>query len=120
MAGKPIKHARRLRREATFPERLLWARLRSGQLEGLKFRRQHPVGPYITDFACIELKLIVELDGDTHGQPAQIRHDSVRTGFLHAEGWEVIRFWNVDVMDSLDGVLQQIEEAARFASSRNG
>jgi very-short-patch-repair endonuclease len=118
MAGKPIKHARRLRREAPFPERLLWARLRSGQLEGWKFRRQHPVGPYITDFACIELKLIVELDGDTHGEPGQIRRDAVRTAFLEGEGWQVIRFWNVDVMDSLDGVLRQIEETSRFLSSR--
>ncbi|MBA4228411.1 MAG: hypothetical protein C0456_17505 [Hyphomonas sp.] len=114
MTGLPIKRARRLRREATFPERLLWNKLRNGQLAGLKFRRQHPVGPYIADFACFDLKLLIELDGDTHGQDAQIKRDASRTAYLEREGWRVIRFWNVDVMDSLEGVLQQIEEAARF------
>lgn len=114
MTGLAIKRARRLRREATFPERLLWNKLRNGQLSGLKFRRQHPVGPYIADFACFDLKLLIELDGDTHGADAQARRDASRTAFLEQEGWRVIRFWNVDVMDSLYGVLQQIEEAARF------
>ena len=114
MAGTPIKRARRLRREATLPERLLWSKLRNGQLAGLKFRRQHPVGPYIADFACFDLKLLVELDGDTHGAEAQVRRDASRTAYLEREGWRVIRFWNVDVMDSLDEVLEQIEEAARF------
>ncbi len=118
MTGVPIKRARRLRRESTFPERLLWSKLRSGQLSGLKFRRQHPVGPYIADFACFELDLLIELDGDTHGTDAQIRLDASRTVFLEQEGWHVIRFWNADVMDSLDGVLQQIEETARFIQNR--
>lgn len=99
-------------------ERLLWSRLRAGQLSGLKFRRQHPVGPYIADFACFELKLLIELDGDTHGTEAQMRRDASRTAFLKQAGWQVLRFWNVDIVDSLDGVLQQIEEAARFIQEK--
>ncbi|MFN4185767.1 MAG: endonuclease domain-containing protein [Hyphomonas sp.] len=120
MTGLPIKRARRLRREGTLPERLLWSKLRGGQLAGLKFRRQHPVGPFIADFACFELKLLVELDGHTHGTDSQIRRDASRTAYLSREGWHVVRFWNVDVMDSLDGVLQQIEDAARFIQNQRG
>ncbi len=73
MADPSIQRGRKLRRDAPFPERLLWSRLKNGGLSGLKFRRQHPVGPYYADFACSELKLIVELDGDIHGEEAQAR-----------------------------------------------
>jgi very-short-patch-repair endonuclease len=114
MAKPVIQRARSLRRDAPFPERLLWSRLKNGGLGGLKFRRQHPVGPYFADFACADLKLIVELDGDTHGEDAQARHDAVRTRFLETDGWTVVRFWNAEVMESLEGTLDRIEDAARF------
>lgn len=112
------QRARSLRRDATFPERLLWSRLRGRQLAGLKFRRQHPLGPYFADFACEELKLIIELDGDTHGTPEQERYDARRTAFLEQAGWTVLRFWNAEVLESLEGTLDRIEEAARFLKSR--
>lgn len=112
-----IERARHLRRESTFPERLLWSRLRGRRFAGLKFRRQHPVGPYFADFACEALKLVVELDGDTHGMPGQQAHDARRTVFLEQEGWRVLRFWNSEVLESLEGTLDRIEEAVRFLRS---
>lgn len=113
-----IKRARHLRREAPFPERLVWSRLRGSQIAGVKFRRQHPVGPYFADFACEALKLIVELDGDTHGTPEQQVYDQRRSAFLEAQGWTVIRFWNSEVLKSLEGTLDRIEEAIRFLRHR--
>tara|TARA_R110002072_G_C7640640_1_gene507762 strand:- start:174 stop:581 length:408 start_codon:yes stop_codon:yes gene_type:complete len=101
--------ARALRRDSSFPKRLLWSKLRNRQLDGWKFRRQHPVGPYFADFACEEAKLIVELDGDTHGDPAQQAHDAGRTAFLQSHDWQVIRFWNSDLLDNIDGVLDTIQ-----------
>ena len=108
MGGKTTKRARGLRREAPFPERLLWSKLRNRQLDGWKFRRQHPVGPYFADFACSEAKLIVELDGDTHGEEAQQAHDANRTRLMEAEGWEVLRIWNAHLMENIDGALDRI------------
>jgi very-short-patch-repair endonuclease len=103
------ERARQLRRDGSFPERLLWSKLRNRQLDGWKFRRQHPVGPYFADFACEAAKLIVELDGDTHGDVAQRAHDSRRTVFLQSQDWQVIRFWNSDLLDNIDGVLDAIQ-----------
>jgi very-short-patch-repair endonuclease len=108
MGGKSTKRARSLRRNAPFPERLLWAKLRNRQLAGWKFRRQFPVGPYFADFACVEVKLIVELDGDTHGESAQQVRDAMRTRFLEFEGWAVMRIWNVHLVENLDGTLDAI------------
>ena len=101
--------ARGLRRESSFPERLLWSKLRNRQLGGWKFRRQHPVGPYFADFACEEAKLVIELDGDTHGDPDQQTHDARRTAFLQSQHWEVIRFWNSDLLENIEGVLDTIQ-----------
>jgi very-short-patch-repair endonuclease len=113
-----ITRARNLRRHAPFPERLVWSRLRGSALAGMKFRRQHPVGPWITDFACPELKLVIELDGDTLGTPEQQACDARRTAFLQSEGWTVLRFWNADVLESLEGTLDQIEDTIRFLRQR--
>jgi len=118
MADPSIQRGRKLRRDAPFPERLLWSRLKNSALRGLKFRRQHPVGPYYADFACAEIKLIVELDGDTHGEEVQARYDAARTRFLELEGWTVLRFWNAELLESFDGTLDRIEEAARFLAQR--
>jgi very-short-patch-repair endonuclease len=95
---------RQLRKHQTDAERKLWERLRRHQL-GFKFRRQHPVGGYIADFACVEHRLIVEADGGQHAdEPA----DLVRTQGLRALGWRVIRFWNNEILQNPDGVIEAI------------
>jgi len=94
-----------LRREMTDAEQHLWRRLRMHQL-GVKFRRQHPCGSYILDFACIELKIAIELDGGQHGE-MQIQ-DNLRAVWLEAQGWEVVRFWNNEVLRNIEGVLEKI------------
>lgn len=97
--------SRQLRSEMTDAEQNLWQRLRMRQL-GVKFRRQHPVGKYILDFACVNVKLAIELDGGQHGE-MQIQ-DNFRTVWLEAQGWEVVRFWNNEVLQNIEGVLEKI------------
>jgi very-short-patch-repair endonuclease len=97
---------RHLRRDATFPERLLWGRLRAGRLAGFKFRRQHAVGPYILDFYCHERLLALELDGDSHAGRAQ--YDSARTEYLMLVRIRVLRIANDDVLGDLDAVTELI------------
>jgi very-short-patch-repair endonuclease len=105
-----IGRAKRMRREATEPERLLWSRLRADQLLGTKFRRQVVIGPYIADFACrTPVMLVVELDGETHA--TQQGYDAERTRFMESRGYHVLRFANHDVMANMDGVLTAIAEA---------
>jgi very-short-patch-repair endonuclease len=89
----------------TEAERRLWIRLRDHQLNGWSFRRQHPIPPYFADFACVEGRLIVEVDG---GQHAESKLDMVRGRYLVERGWRMIRFWNNDVLANTEGVLQQI------------
>ena len=100
-----VSRARTMRRTITEAETLLWRRLRNQQVEGLKFRRQHPVGRYIADFACEELRLIIEADGSQHAENA---YDERRTEWLEENGWTVLRFWNNEVTGNMDGVLQAI------------
>ncbi|MCC5094687.1 MULTISPECIES: endonuclease domain-containing protein [Xanthomonas] len=97
-------HARALRKELTDAERALWRCLRSNQLHDFKFRRQHPIPPYIADFCCIDAALIIELDGSQH----QASSDQARTRWLQSKGWTVLRFWNNDVLLSLDAVVEAI------------
>ncbi|HXV00145.1 MAG TPA: DUF559 domain-containing protein [Caulobacteraceae bacterium] len=101
-----IRRARGLRVEATDVERKLWAVLRARQLGGFKFRRQLPIDRYIADFACVEARLIIELDGGQHLDNAD--RDERRTRVLEACGWRVIQFWNTDLIDDLDGVARDI------------
>lgn len=98
--------ARLLRRRMTDAERRLWSKLRLRQVDGLRFRRQAPVGPYIVDFICLETKLIVEVDGGQHA--ADKEKDDERTTWLEAEGYRVVRFWNNDVLSNTEGVVQMI------------
>jgi very-short-patch-repair endonuclease len=102
--------ARELRRNSTDAEARLWFRLRDRQLHGLKFRRQHRIGPFIADFYCDESRLVVELDGGQHFDAAQA--DARRTAYLESEGILVLRFWNNDVLSNTDGVLTRIGEVA--------
>jgi very-short-patch-repair endonuclease len=108
-------HARALRRNATEVEKRLWQHLRNRGLGGFKFRNQATVGPYVADFLCAEKGLIVELDGGQH----EAERDAARTRRLEQLGYCVIRFWNHEVNDALDGVLQRIlteceERPSRF------
>ena len=92
----------------TVAERKLWSVLRNRQLEGAKFRRQQPIGPFIADFVCQERRLIVEADG---GQHVENEADARRTTFLESKGYRVLRFWNNDILANLDGVAQLITSA---------
>ena len=94
-----------LRKELTPAEGKLWSRIRNDQLE-VNFRRQHAIGKYIPDFICIEKKLIIELDGSQHLE--QEEYDQERTQYLESQGYKVIRFWNNDVMNDVDGVIKEI------------
>ena len=106
-----IKHqAAELRKAATPAEARLWSRLRNDQL-GVNFRRQHAIGKYIADFCSPKVKLIIELDGSQHlGQEEQ---DADRTSYLESQGYKVIRFWNNQVMNDIEGVINIILEAIK-------
>lgn len=97
--------ARALRGQMTDAERRLWSRLRDRQLNGFRFRRQHPIGPYVVDFACLESKLIVEVDGGQHNGSLR---DVERDARLIAAGFRVLRVWNNDVAGNLAGVCDVI------------
>jgi primosomal protein N' (replication factor Y) len=99
----PNLQARAMRREPTEAERLLWARLRDRRLGGYKFRRQHPLGAFVADFACLERRVIVEADG---GQHVESEYDAYRSECLGKQGWQVIRFWNNEVRENPDGVAE--------------
>ena len=109
-----VATARRLRRNQTDAEMRLWLHLRDRRLIGLKFRRQVPVAGFVADFLCETAKLIIEIDGSQH---ADNEHDAMRTAELNAAGYEVLRFWNNEVLQNLDGVLQRIVEAAQLAKA---
>ena len=98
-----------LRRNETIAEKLLWEKLRNNQLEGLKFRRQHPVNIYIADFYCHKFKLIIELDGDYHNQEEQKQKDEVRTEVLRLNDLKIIRFKNEEVEQDINQVLITIK-----------
>ncbi|GAB4519301.1 MAG: hypothetical protein Tsb0010_03590 [Parvularculaceae bacterium] len=93
-------------------EQRLWYFIRRKQLGGFRFRRQHTIGPYVADFACVEARLVVELDGDQHGRDDAPLRDKDRDAFMEKEGWTVLRFRNHDVYGNIDGVLETIQGAA--------
>jgi very-short-patch-repair endonuclease len=93
---------------ATEAEKLLWGKIRDRQIEGFKFRRQQLIGSYIADFVCFEHRLIIELDGGQHAEMEG--EDGIRDSWMRAEGFEVIRFWNNDVFQNLEGVLETIRK----------
>lgn len=100
--------ARALRTGATGPERSLWTKLNRSQLGGFKFRRQHPMGPYVLDFYCPPVRLCVELDGRSHDDVRQIERDKTRDDWLQVNGVEVLRFSNQQVRENLIGVVETI------------
>nr|WP_298126032.1 DUF559 domain-containing protein [uncultured Pseudoxanthomonas sp.] len=99
--GQKRNRARELRRDMTLAERKLWSILCRRQLEGFRFRRQVPIGPYIADFACLEGALVVEVDG---GQHMDAETDCARDAFLRGKGFHVLRFWNNEILANLEGV----------------
>ena len=112
------ERARALRRKATEAERQLWWQLRHRlPLEGTYFRRQVPLGPYLADFVCLKHRLVIELDGDQHGQADAMAYDAARTAFLQQQGYVVLRFWNHQVFREIDSVLDAIAAAI---SARQG
>ncbi len=117
--GFAKRNSRRLRKEMTDVERILWSNLRSRKFEHFKFRRQVPLGRYIVDFICFEHKLIVELDGSQHIDSA---HDAIRDAWLKSQGFRVLRFWNGDILHGLDGAMRAILEATttRVATTSSG
>ena len=98
--------ARKLRRDSTDAERLLWKHLRAHRMAGYKFRRQVIIEPYIVDFVCLETRLIVEADGGQHLE--RVEDDVTRSVFLESLGYKVLRFWNHEILFDIDTVLQQI------------
>ena len=111
--------ARRLRRDQTEAETRLWERLRGGRLEGWKWRRQAPVGPYIVDFLCLEAWLAVELDGGIHAE--QAKRDARRDLYLRDQGLKVLRFWNAEVAEDRERLSWMILSACRESDpSRRG
>ena len=106
--------AQSLRTKQTDAERKLWLRLRARQLNGLKFRRQHPIGRYIVDFCCPEHHLVVELDGSQHA--VRVDRDQRRTAFLGRQGYRVIRYWDNEVLTDLEAALEDILRAVRSPS----
>jgi very-short-patch-repair endonuclease len=103
------ERSKRLRRGATKAEKMLWFHLRCEQL-GYRFRRQQPIGRYIADFACLERRLLIELDGGHHGNPRQLAYDEERTQWLESQGFRIVRFWNTTVFQELEGVVEAIAE----------
>ncbi|AXS42082.1 endonuclease domain-containing protein [Breoghania sp. L-A4] len=101
-----LPFARRLRRSQTEAEARLWHRLRNRQLGGWKFRRQVPVDRFVADFLCEDARLIVELDGGQHAE--RLAEDAERTAVLEACGYRVARYWNPEIFDNIDGVLEDI------------
>ena len=102
------KRARNLRHNSTDAERLLWRHLRAKRINGVKFRRQEPLGKYIVDFMSYEKNIVIEIDGGQHATD-QLR-DHRRDEWLRAEGFKVIRFWNNDVLKNFEGVLEEIRK----------
>jgi very-short-patch-repair endonuclease len=100
--------AKKLRANTTPHERMLWRALKELPIEGTHFRRQAPIGPYIVDFFCPAKRLIIELDGGHHNEDATAESDSKRQAWLEQEGYRVIRFWNSDVVGSLNAVMERI------------
>ena len=102
--------ARRLRRDIPPAEDKLWQELRRKQIHGFHFRRQHPIGPYVADFACVKAKLVVEADGYGHSETHEIERDKKRTVYINKLGWRVIRFRNEDIYEGIDCVVEAIAE----------
>jgi very-short-patch-repair endonuclease len=109
--------AKRLRQNTTPHEQALWRSLRTLPLFGSHFRRQAPLGTYVVDFLCPAIRLVIEVDGGHHGDEATAARDKVRQDWLEAEGYRVLRFWNSEINENLQGVLERIQMAFQDSGS---
>ena len=100
-----------LRKNQTEAERIIWNMVRNRQIQGLKFFRQYGVGPYIVDFCCPDIKLVIEADGGQHNEELDVKKDAKRTDYLNSLHITVIRFWNNDVVENREGVYDTIVQA---------
>ena len=123
----PNERARNLRKNMSDGERKLWQAMRARQVDGVRFRRQHPIGPYIVDFVCLEKRLVVEVDGGHHTEDDQIAYDARRDLWLNAEGYRVMRIPNIyvfqnlaTVVDSIWGALQELPDVRRSRRPHQG
>ena len=114
--NRQLADARRLRRDMTIAETILWRGLRN-RGEGAKFRRQFPIGPYVADFVCIAARLIIELDGPPHDEAEQRLHDKSRDAWLRSQGWRILRFSNDLVIGGGNIVLDEIRKAIGESAS---
>jgi very-short-patch-repair endonuclease len=108
MSDRVIAKAQQFRIDARWAEKLLWHHLRNYKMAGYKFRRQQPFDRYVLDFYCPEKGLGIEVDGREHGELESIRHDQIRDKYLRARGVRILRFWNFQLRNNLEGVLQRI------------
>jgi very-short-patch-repair endonuclease len=116
-AGRLTPRARSLRQTSGLAEERVWARLRGGAIDGWKLRRQHPIGPYIADFACLPLKLAIEIDGGVHSRDDVLLNDGYRQQAIEALGWTVLRFTNDQALFQPDLIDEAIREHARSLPS---
>jgi len=114
---EPRTRARELRTNATPSERILWRALSARKISGIRFNRQVPIGPFICDFVARSAGLIIEVDGGQHGW--QTDEDAARTRYLESQGYRVIRFWNSDVLEGLEGVVAEIATVIASLPSPN-
>jgi len=103
--------ARDLRRDSSRAEKICWHLLRDRRINGTKFRRQHPIGPYFADFACVSRKLVIEIDGAHHAD--QMEADARRTAVMESLGWRVLRFWANEVVANPEGIWAAIEQVTK-------
>ena len=103
-----LNQAKILRKNMTAQEKVLWNILRNNKFYGLKFRRQVPIGNYVVDFVCEIHNLIIELDGGHHNEPTNIEYDEQRTKYLKYKGYTILRFWNNDIDNNINGVCEEI------------
>ncbi len=106
--AQTIARARRLRRDMTRAESLLWRALRGHRLAGLHVRRQAPFGPYIADFLCVRARLVIEVDGATHSNPDELERDAKRDAWFAANGYRVLRLQNAEIDRNFDGVIETV------------
>jgi very-short-patch-repair endonuclease len=99
---------RDLKKNQTNPEEIMWSKLRNRQFMNLKFRRQYGIGEYIADFYCAELKLVIEIDGESHFTEEGIKYDEIRTTFMKSLGIKVIRFTNKEIMENIEGIFGKL------------
>ena len=113
--SRKSERARELRRDPSRAERICWELIRAHRMEGIKFRRQYPIGPYFADFACVSKRLVIEIDGDHHADKAEA--DARRTAFMESLGWKVVRFGAAETVQNPEGIWAAIQALVNDGAS---